>query len=50
MYQMMESWFRLKLEGKNIEDYFNAYGYKHIAIYGMGDIGKIYWLICGIHL
>ena len=40
MYQMMESWFRLKLEGKNIEDYFNAYGYKHIAIYGMGDIGK----------
>lgn len=40
MYQMMERWFRLKLEGKNIEDYFNAYGYKHIAIYGMGDIGK----------
>ncbi len=40
MYQMMEKWLRLKLEGKNIEDYFKAYGYKHIAIYGMGDVGK----------
>lgn len=41
MYQLMEKWMRLKQQGKNIETYFKIYGYKNIAIYGLGDIGKL---------
>lgn len=41
MYQMMERWMRALQRGHNLGDYFDAHGYKEIAIYGMGDIGKI---------
>ena len=40
MYQLMERWMRLKEQGREIEIYFDTYGYKNIAIYGLGDIGK----------
>ena len=41
MYQLMEKWMRIKQSGKKLEMYFESYGYKKIAIYGMGDIGKL---------
>ena len=41
MYQLMEKWMRIKQKGQSIETYFNTYGYKNIAIYGLGDIGKL---------
>lgn len=41
MYQLMEKWMRIKQRGKGIETYFNTYGYKNIAIYGLGDIGRL---------
>lgn len=41
MYQLMEKWMRIKQKGQSIETYFNTYEYKNIAIYGLGDIGKL---------
>lgn len=41
MYQMMEKWMRLKLNGETLADYFHAAGYQKIAVYGMGDIGRL---------
>lgn len=40
MYQMMEKWLSIRMQGKRLENYFAAYEYTNIAIYGMGDIGK----------
>ncbi len=40
MYQMMERWMRIKQRGDNLRIYFESHGYKEIAVYGMGDIGK----------
>lgn len=42
MYQLMERWMRLKQSGKTLESFFNVYGYKNIAVYGLGDIGKLF--------
>lgn len=41
MYQMMEKWMRIKMAKKTLATYFETYDYKNIAIYGMGDIGKL---------
>ena len=41
MYQMMERWMRIKQSNESLDKYFKIYGYKKIAIYGMGDIGKL---------
>lgn len=41
MYQLMEHWMRIKQRGETLETYFNAYGYKRIAIYGMAEIGRL---------
>ncbi|MGN0653411.1 MAG: hypothetical protein ACI4KD_00650 [Oscillospiraceae bacterium] len=41
MYHAVEKWMRLKQSGKNLSSYFEAYGYKKIAIYGVGDLGKL---------
>lgn len=39
-YKLLNEWMRKKQSGKNISQYFNEMGYKHIAVYGMGEIGK----------
>lgn len=41
MYQMLEKWMRIKQKGKKINSYFEMYGYKKIAVYGVGDVGKL---------
>lgn len=39
-YNMLNQWLILKQEGKTLEEYFINNGYKTIAIYGMGEMGK----------
>lgn len=39
-YNMLNQWLILKQEGKSLKDYFNSYGYKTVAIYGMGEMGN----------
>lgn len=41
MYQMMERWMRIKQNEGSLSSYFDSYNYKKIAIYGMGDIGRL---------
>ncbi len=41
MYHMMEKWMRIKQNEIGLDSYFNSYNYKKIAIYGMGDIGRL---------
>jgi lactate dehydrogenase-like 2-hydroxyacid dehydrogenase len=41
MYQLMEHWMRIKQRKGSLAEYFEAYGYKRIAIYGMAEIGYI---------
>lgn len=41
MYHAVEKWMRIKQSGKNLSSYFEAYGYKKIAVYGIGDLGKL---------
>lgn len=38
--QLLDKWLILKEQKINFSLYFNKYGYKHIAIYGMGKLGK----------
>jgi hypothetical protein len=38
-YHMLNQWLMLKQENKSLEKYFIDYGYKKIAIYGMGEMG-----------
>lgn len=39
-YEMLHDWLKLKQEGKSLEQYFLEKEYYHIAIYGMGGMGK----------
>lgn len=39
-YELLEQWVLIKQRGKNLQEYFNQHGYKKIAIYGMGNLGK----------
>lgn len=39
-YNMLNQWLLLKQEGKTLEEYFVNNGYKNIAIYGMGEMGR----------
>lgn len=41
MYHMMERWMRIKQRGDSLKIYFEVNEYKKIAIYGMGDIGRL---------
>lgn len=41
LFYMMNQWTRLKQDGKGLEEYFIKYGYKKIAIYGMGMMGQM---------
>ena len=40
LFQMMNQWVRVKQEGKNLASYFEAKGYREIAIYGMSYAGE----------
>ncbi len=40
LFLMMNQWIKVKQEGKNLADYFEANGYKKIAIYGMSYAGE----------
>lgn len=37
----MKRWLENRNENKMFSDYFEKYGYKNIAIYGAGDLGKL---------
>jgi len=41
MYHAVEKWMRIKQRNKNLSSYFEAYGYRKIAVYGVGDLGKL---------
>ncbi|MBQ9609459.1 MAG: hypothetical protein IJV15_08465, partial [Lachnospiraceae bacterium] len=40
-FNLLRDWMMLKQSGVNPGDKFIAKGYKHIAVYGMGDVGKL---------
>lgn len=40
LFLMMNQWVRVKQDGKTLFPYFEKYGYKKIAIYGMSYAGK----------
>ncbi len=37
----MKKWLENRNAGKSFVDYFNDYGYKKVAIYGAGDLGRL---------
>ena len=41
--QMLFKWIEIKQQGKSFESYFEAHGYKSIAIYGIGDVGSRFY-------
>lgn len=38
--RMMDQWVKVKQDTRNLSEYFIKYGYKKIAIYGMGRAGN----------
>lgn len=40
LFRMMTQWVRIKQEGKSLVSFFEAHGYKKIAIYGMSYAGE----------
>lgn len=40
LFLMMNQWVKVKQEGKSLKDYFEKYGYKKIAVYGMSYAGE----------
>lgn len=39
-FQLLNHWLEVKNEGKSVAVYFEEMGYKHIAIYGMAELGN----------
>lgn len=39
-YDILNKWLSMKQKGESLEKYFLDYGYKSVAIYGMGELGK----------
>ena len=39
-YWLLNHWLELKNEGKSVASYFEDMGYKHIAVYGMAELGN----------
>lgn len=39
-YNLLNQWLTLKQDGISIEKYFIDHGYRTIAVYGMGEMGK----------
>ena len=40
LFLLMNQWVKVKQEGKNLSSFFENYGYKKIAIYGMSNVGE----------
>lgn len=40
LFLMMNQWVKVKQEDKNLSSYFEKYGYKKIAVYGMSYAGE----------
>lgn len=40
LFLMMNQWVKVKQQGKNLASYFEKYGYKEIAVYGMSYAGE----------
>lgn len=38
-FDVTNEWVRLKNQGRNLEEFFLKNGWKHIAVYGMGELG-----------
>lgn len=38
-YDLLNHWLEIKNEGKSVATYFEDMGYKHIAVYGMAELG-----------
>lgn len=39
-YDLLNHWLEVKNEGKSVASYFMDMGYKHIAVYGMAELGN----------
>ncbi|WP_300570787.1 hypothetical protein [uncultured Acetatifactor sp.] len=39
-YQLLNHWLEIRNEGKSLACYFNAMGYKRIAVYGMAELAN----------
>ena len=39
-YWLLNHWLEIKNEGKSVASYFEDMGYRHIAIYGMAELGN----------
>lgn len=42
LYLLMNQWVRIKQDNKSIAGYFEKYGYKEIAVYGMHYVGETF--------
>ncbi len=40
-YGVLTQWVELKQAGKSLEEYFEHYGYRSVAIYGMKELGEL---------
>lgn len=40
LYMLMNQWVQVKQDGKSLVSYFEEYGYKNIAVYGMNFVGQ----------
>lgn len=39
-YGLLNHWLEIKNEGKSVSSYFEDMGYRHIAVYGMAELGN----------
>lgn len=39
-YRLLNHWLEIKNEGKSVAAYFEDMGYRHIAVYGMAELGN----------
>lgn len=39
-YDLLNHWLEIKNEGKSVASYFEDMGYRHIAVYGMAELGN----------
>lgn len=43
-YNILNNWMYLRDQKRNLKDFFYSNGYRRIAIYGMGHLGKHLWM------
>ena len=39
--ELLYTWLRLELSGKQLTEYFSVHGYQHVAVFGMGRLGRL---------